>query len=107
MGDRRASSYDAGCSRGARAPPLIGAFGMMTCLAVRKPMTKKLTLLLSSLLLATALCAQDDPPQQTPTGPGPGRGGGNAAVVPDPQPYDRVITKHAKTSKGMFTVHQI
>jgi hypothetical protein len=70
-------------------------------------MTKKLTLLLSSLLLATALCAQDDPPQQTPTGTGFGRGGGNAAVVPDPQPYDRVITKDAKTSKGMFTVHQI
>ncbi|HEV8144993.1 MAG TPA: zinc-dependent metalloprotease [Bryobacteraceae bacterium] len=70
-------------------------------------MTKKFLLLLSSLLLATALGAQDDPPQQTPTGAGLGRGGGNAAVVPDPQPYDRVITKDAKTSKGMFTVHQV
>ena len=27
--------------------------------------------------------------------------------MPDPQPYDRVITKEAKTSKGLFTVHQI
>ena len=26
---------------------------------------------------------------------------------PDPQPYDRVITKDAKTTKGLFTVHQV
>ena len=55
------------------------------------------------------LCAQDEPPAQAPAGGGGGRGGlgGGAAAVPDPQPYDRVITKEAKTSKGLFTVHQI
>ncbi|HXA50789.1 MAG TPA: DUF5117 domain-containing protein, partial [Candidatus Acidoferrum sp.] len=55
------------------------------------------------------VCAQDDPPAQAPAaGGGGGRGGaGGAAAVPDPQPYDRVITKDAKTSKGLFTVHQI
>ena len=36
-----------------------------------------------------------------------GRSGGAAAAVPDPQPYERVITKDAKTTKGLFTVHQI
>jgi len=61
------------------------------------------------LLAATVLWAQDDPPQPTPAGGGfGGRGGGGAAAtVPDPQPYDRVITKDAKTTKGLFTVHQI
>jgi hypothetical protein len=55
------------------------------------------------------LCAQDEPPAQLPAAGGGGRGGfgGVAAVNPDPQPYDRVVTKEAKTSKGLFTVHQI
>src|SRR4051794_30010412 len=55
------------------------------------------------------LSAQDDPPVQAPQGGGGGRGfgGGAAAAIPDPQPYDRVITKDAKSSKGLFTVHQI
>src|ERR1700688_1189295 len=66
----------------------------------------------SSLLVlcaAAVLFAQDDPPQQAPAGGGfAGRGGAAAAAaVPDPQPYDKVITKDAKTSKGLFTVHQI
>ena len=62
---------------------------------------------------AALLCAQDEPPApaptQAPAGGGGGRGGfgGNAGAVPDPQPYDRVITKDAKTTKGLFTVHQI
>ena len=58
------------------------------------------------------MAAQDTPPdtpQQAPAGGGFGGGGGGAAAgaVPDPQPYDRVITKDAKTAKGLFTVHQI
>jgi len=61
-----------------------------------------------SFVAAAALLAQD-PETQAPTqqqgGFGGGRGGG--ATVPDPQPYDRVITKEAKTTKGLFTVHQI
>ena len=58
---------------------------------------------------AGLLCAQDEPPAQAPAGGGGGRGGlgAGAAAVPDPQPYDRVINKDAKTTKGLFTVHQI
>src|SRR5689334_16091378 len=65
---------------------------------------------LLGLFAAVALCAQDpDTPQQAPAGGGFGGrgGGGNAAAVPDPQPYDRVVTKDAKTTKGLFTVHQV
>ena len=36
-----------------------------------------------------------------------GRGGANAAIPGPAKPYDRVITKDAKTTKGLFTVHQI
>jgi hypothetical protein len=53
------------------------------------------------------LAAQDEPPAQTPQQGGSGGGRGAAAAVPDPQPYDRVITKDAKTSTGAFIVHQI
>ncbi len=35
-----------------------------------------------------------------------GRGGGGAAAN-EPQPYDKVITKDAKSAKGIFTVHEI
>ncbi len=62
-----------------------------------------------SLCVAATLAAQDEPPAQAPQG-GAGFGGGrgaNANAIPDPQPYDRVITKEAKTTKGLFTVHQI
>jgi Met-zincin/Domain of unknown function (DUF5117)/Domain of unknown function (DUF5118) len=57
---------------------------------------------------AALVSAQDEPPAQTPAGGG-GRGGfaGGTQTVPDPQPYDRVITKDAKTTKGLFTIHQI
>src|SRR5258706_4484953 len=61
--------------------------------------------LLLTLLTAAALFAQDDPPQQAPTG-GFNRNGANVAI-PDPQPYERVITKDANTTQGLFTVHQI
>jgi hypothetical protein len=61
------------------------------------------------LCLALPLLAQDPPPADAPI-PAPnaapalpgGRGGGT-----DPQPYDRVITKDAKSATGLFTVHQI
>jgi len=63
---------------------------------------------LIGLLAAAALCAQDDPPEtQTQTAGGGGFGRSGAAPIPDPQPYDRVITKDAKTTKGLFTVHQV
>lgn len=51
---------------------------------------------------ATAVIAQDPPPE-TPAGPGGARPGAST----DPQPYDKVITKDAKTKKGVFSVHQV
>jgi hypothetical protein len=60
-------------------------------------------LFLASLCAATGLYAQDETPAPVPQGGRGGRGAANA----EPQPYDKVITKEAKTSKGLFTVHQI
>ena len=61
-------------------------------------------------LCATAfLSAQEPPPADTPQTP-PAGGPQRPGVTPpsqDPQPYDKVITKEAKTKKGVFTVHQI
>ncbi|HEV2687735.1 MAG TPA: zinc-dependent metalloprotease [Bryobacteraceae bacterium] len=59
---------------------------------------------------ATILSAQEPPTPadapQTPPAGGPPRPGG-AAPSADPQPYDKVITKEAKSKKGIFTVHQV
>ncbi len=67
--------------------------------------------LLMPLLLvggAATLTAQDaPPPTPTETPSGPQRPGMPGAGSQDPQPYDRVITKDAKTKKGIFTVHQV
>src|SRR5579871_2311748 len=57
---------------------------------------------------AAAIVSAQDPETPAPTPQQGGRGGrGGAADNPDPQPYDRVITKEAKTTKGLFVVHQI
>ena len=63
---------------------------------------------LLALVTASVMIAQDEP-AQTGGGAGGGRGGGGGAAlgVPNPQPFDRVITKEAKSKKGMFTVHQV
>lgn len=60
--------------------------------------------LISSAFWAVA----QDPPPETPATPAAGapRPGGTPPGT-DPQPYDKVITKDAKTKKGVFTVHQI
>ena len=63
----------------------------------------RIPLVALSALFALGLYAQDDAATQTPQF---GRGG-RGAVNADPQPYDRVITKDAKTSKGLFTIHQV
>jgi hypothetical protein len=64
----------------------------------------------AAVFLSAALTtfAQDNPPEPTATPAGPG-GGGRGFQTPstDPQPYDRVITKDAKSKKGIFTVHQV
>src|SRR5690242_18045775 len=75
-------------------------------------MKRSLPALFLGLCVVALPAAQDpqDPPvpaqQQGGGGGGNGRGGLNNNN-PDPQPYDRVITKDAKTSKGLFTIHQI
>ena len=48
--------------------------------------------------------AQDPPPD--PATAGAGRGG-QAAREPQIRPFDRVITKDAKSDEGLFTVHRI
>ncbi len=72
-------------------------------------MKRSLSALILCFCVAGILAAQDDPPAQAPQGGGGGGGGRGAAAgaVPEPQPYDRVITKDAKTTKGLFAVHQI
>jgi hypothetical protein len=68
-------------------------------------MKKSVVLIFSLLLAAFSIMAQDPTPEASPTGPGPQRPPGAASQ--DPQPYDRVITKDAKTKKGVFSVHQV
>ncbi len=67
-----------------------------------------LRMLLTGLLVVSSALfaiAQDPPPDAPPTPPG----GAQRPTAPstDPQPYDKVITKDAKTKDGVFKVHQI
>jgi hypothetical protein len=71
--------------------------------------TSRILCLLSLIALAfapLALMAQEPPPagagQERPAG-GPQR----EAPAQEPRPYERVITKEAKSQPGIFTVHQI
>src|SRR5260370_11591989 len=73
-------------------------------------MNRSIHATLLALCASTLLSAQEPPPvdpAQTPAAGGPQRPFGAAAPSPDPQPYDKVITKEAKSKKGVFTVHQI
>jgi hypothetical protein len=63
-----------------------------------------LTVALTATLAATTAHAQD-PATQEPPQAGGGRGG--RAAEPEIRPYDRVITKDAKSDDGVFTVHRI
>src|ERR1700734_2841009 len=69
-------------------------------------MKRSLPAILLALAAATLLVAQDEPTQGGAGGGGRG-GGGAALAAPNPQPYERVITKEAKSKKGLFTVHQV
>src|SRR4030095_8839361 len=52
--------------------------------------------------------AQDPPsPPQEPQQQDAGGGRGGRAPEPQIRPYDRVITKDAKSDQGVFTVHRI
>ena len=63
--------------------------------------------------LSIALCAAgavaQDPPAPTETPAGPAGPGGRPGATPsgEPQPYDKVITKDAKTREGIFKVHKV
>jgi hypothetical protein len=65
---------------------------------------------LLTLCAAAVLAAQEPPPApegQTPTPPAGAARPGVTPPSPEPQPYEKVITKDAKSKKGIFTVHQI
>lgn len=67
---------------------------------------------LATLLLSSALCLAQAPPQEPPSpegGQAAGAGGRFGAMqqAAEPRPYERVITKDAKSRPGIFTVHQI
>ena len=63
-----------------------------------------------AILFAAIAFGQDPPPPtEIPTpaaGTVPPRPG-ITPPTPDPQPYEKVITKDAKSKKGLFTVHQV
>jgi hypothetical protein len=60
-----------------------------------------------SVALAPCVAFAQEPPQDPPAG-GAGAGrGGQQAREPQIRPYDRVITKEAKTDDGIFLVHRI
>ncbi len=69
-------------------------------------------MMLGVFLATTTLVAfaQDPTPEVPPTGPAIPRPTGLGLGGPpstDPQPYEKVITKDAKTKNGIFKVHQI
>ena len=67
---------------------------------------KRNAAILLMFLAAFPAMAQDEPAQAGGGGRG-GAGGGAALAAPNPQPFDRVITKDAKSKKGLFTVYQV
>jgi hypothetical protein len=77
---------------------------------------KRLAVLTGLCMTAALLKAQDEPapapapaPADTPAAApaAPAAGGRGGAAPNEPRPYDRVITKEAKTSDGIFKVHKI
>ncbi|MCU1340085.1 MAG: hypothetical protein JWO19_5666 [Bryobacterales bacterium] len=78
----------------------------------------KRLIIISGLCFATLVKAQDEPapaptpaPQEETPATAPGGRGGPAAsrggAANEPRPYDRVITKDAKSSSGVFKVHLV
>lgn len=62
----------------------------------------------AALLLAVSLRAQETPSPDAPKPEAqtPGFGGARATGIPEPRPYDRVVTKEFKTDEGLFKVHR-
>jgi hypothetical protein len=65
---------------------------------------RTLTVVLCLAMAPGIAYAQEPPPAQDPPAGG-GRGG--RAPEPEIRPYDRVVTKDAKTDEGIFAVHRI
>ena len=69
-----------------------------------------ITLVISVFLLAPRSEANNSP-QDPPTPPAGGAGQeqrpGRPDQSPEPRPYERVITKDAKSDEGVFTIHTI
>src|SRR5437868_12483601 len=68
--------------------------------------------LFSLLLIATSFSFSQTPPPAPETEsqtPAPAASGfaGSRQQEPDPKPYDKVITKEAKSKPGVFTVHKV
>lgn len=61
------------------------------------------------LALSSLLLAQDPPNPEPPKteAPKPTLPGRPSIAEPEIKPYDKVITKDAKSTPGIFTVHQI
>ena len=61
-----------------------------------------------ALTLAMAPCVAfaQEPPQDPPAGGGRGAGAGQQRE-PEIRPFERVITKDAKSDDGVFNVHRI
>ncbi|CAN5755562.1 hypothetical protein BH24ACI5_BH24ACI5_22360 [soil metagenome] len=57
-----------------------------------------------SLAMAPSIGFAQEPPPDPPATGGGGRGGQQAPQI---RPFDRVITKEAKSDEGIFTVHRI
>jgi hypothetical protein len=72
-----------------------------------KGITIKVLLVALCAMAVPTVFAQDPTPE--PTAPAAGPAGAQRPGGPstDPQPYDRVITKEAKSKPGVFTVHQV
>ena len=64
----------------------------------------------AAMILASPIFAQDPPPAgQEPAPANAGGGGGQrgAGAARAPRPYDQVVTKEAKTDKGLLDVHKV
>jgi hypothetical protein len=71
-------------------------------------MRRKLSLVVLTICAAALLHAQEPPTEPSAPAATPAAAGGRGApATPEPQPYDKVITKEAKSTKGIFTVHQV
>ena len=71
-----------------------------------KRIARSLVVAVTAAMLCLPVFAQDQPAVQDPAPTaGGGQRGGNAAR--GPRPYEQVITKEAKTDKGVFDVHKV